>query len=319
MPATECCKPISVFLVRHGERADELLKLKGIQVPREDKLDPFLSSRGYEQARDSLSILIECMNKEGTARKIGVFCSPMRRTCGSALMLSATDITSYPALEWGFRGSVDDNTIPVIVLNGLSTCATQVKKQGPINKLVQEGKIPCADCPANDGSLQGPMVMAARSMLRHQPVYDCSYLPYGWVQFCSIEAKTGIVAPMAPRMSTAKIDATMIPVVNATAENLILQDLPTEQDSWRDSLNLGIQWADVEGCNTVIFLAHREAILGLLDICGQSMESSLVSTPHCCIGSFVAISTGEGKVRWQAHSVVDYNSFDVGMIPGAVE
>ena len=91
---------VDLFIVRHGERADEAVSRAYVQylekIPKEkqkhvmpmlpiDSIDPQLTAKGHLQAYQSFSQLLPAL--EG--RKVAVFCSPLRRAVGTALMMGS--------------------------------------------------------------------------------------------------------------------------------------------------------------------------------------------------------------------------------------
>ena len=145
-------KRVNVFIVRHGERLDEVVPSRR-RMSRTDRNDPPLTGRGYQQARESLTRLLQVL----PAKKISVVVSPFRRTLGTAMALSSVPSSILSKFEWHYATN-DGRMIPITIHNGLGDCTAQAQALGGIMNMVRAGLVPCAVMPANEYSKQGPMV-----------------------------------------------------------------------------------------------------------------------------------------------------------------
>ena len=127
-------KSILVFIVRHGEREDEVIDQRQYRKmsPRQ-RLDPSLTPRGFAQAQaafDRLGIAIAA----GHFQRVAIFSSPLRRAIGTATMLASSACADptmkesfvLPAASEDQKSSTATNPIPIVVWDGLCDCAAQV-------------------------------------------------------------------------------------------------------------------------------------------------------------------------------------------------
>jgi broad specificity phosphatase PhoE len=214
--------PVTVFIVRHGEREDEAAIHRGLPVRH--TLDPALTATGYEQAHCAFESIFAGLRKEGRKRKIGVFCSPTRRTIGTALMMSSASVQvpgNRKIIEWGFQdaAAADAQAIPIVVLNGLCTCAKQIERLGGSENVVRAGLLPCAAFPDNDGSFDAPCIQHIQEMQDQAAEKAMKREGRITVQFCKIPepsssaAAVMSVVPMTPLLTVLEIGGAKPPNV----------------------------------------------------------------------------------------------------------
>jgi hypothetical protein len=106
---------IRVFVVRHGEREDEVCsRMAYSKMSHEQRLDPALTAQGHSQAMQAFTNIIGSLcgpispQEPHQRRKVAVFSSPLRRAIGTALMvaqiqsqaeLSSSSSSNY-SLDW---------------------------------------------------------------------------------------------------------------------------------------------------------------------------------------------------------------------------
>jgi phosphohistidine phosphatase SixA len=175
-------KRILVFVVRHGEREDEVQaddpSHRGGQyrkVTKEDRADPNLTVKGFSQASAAFGVLLEALI-HARIEKVAVFTSPLRRAIGTAMMLG--DGAKIANIKTGFCNNHDEDKysgikfvlptadsgesnsrstketddrccIPIVVHNGLCDCTALVARLGGNKNLIRAGLIPFAALPSN--------------------------------------------------------------------------------------------------------------------------------------------------------------------------
>jgi hypothetical protein len=199
---------VEVFVVRHGEREDEVAmrafherKKLGLTQSMDptDTLDPLLTARGHKQAQQSFSSLTSALE----IRKVAMFCSPLRRAIGTAMMVGAVAPNKTLSFPQPNRPDHKDNTekesaIPITVLNSLGDFASSLSHHGGARTLVPMGALRCASMTRNNGSPSSPFVQALASMPSHECAKDSRQLA---VQFWARHENNGQYAPMTPPFS----------------------------------------------------------------------------------------------------------------------
>ena len=348
----------TVFLVRHGERLDEALKRKGLPFTPALKADPPLTKQGYSQAFHALGNLLTALEADGKPRKIAVFASPLRRTIGTSFMLAPAIMSktselpdSSSCLEFGLHqssSSVNMNditttaatttttTIPIMVLNGLGSCAAYCKKRGGADRLAEAGQIPCADVPSNNGSPSSPMFLELQRMQKVYQENPCE-IPLRnqttnrrVLQYCKLLRRSGTLHPMAPPVQAQEIESSSS---SSSFSNSTTNDekqkhsrvfghacRQSKSEEFQECLDRAVRIAREDGCDTLIAVTHREAINALVTKWGLHGKP-YTGHPYCCIGVFQAIllpNDDDGhdqQCQWLFEGVFPFEEFDKQCIP----
>lgn len=294
---------LNVILIRHGERVDDILKRQGTIVPKEEKLDPLLSGEGFQQARLASEKIFNVLSQK--KRKICLAVAPTRRTCGSALMASVALRENQQQLVFAYQEETDG--VPIVVINGLSACATQIRKQGPISKLLDAKKLPCASHGKNFDSQENPMLSAMRYM--QEEAIDRTKLSssasLAWVQFYGINPETDRVEPMTPAVTAVGV-GNRSHLSSSSQPHRSVRPIDNDE-TWMQALDRAACLGAEEDCDTVVVYTHREAIVGLLKTCCYNTER--LATPYCCVGSFWVSVEPNGHCEWKCHAVDDFREF----------
>lgn len=312
----------TVFLLRHGERLDEALARRQVPFPKSLKADPPLTTDGYGQAMGSLRRLLEALEANGTSRKIAVFSSPMKRTIGTSVMLAAAArLPEKSCLEFGLKESIHKthDVIPIVVMNGLGSCAAFCRKHGGADVLAHGSHIRCGDMAANDGTMTSPFVKELQGMQEeyaNEPFLDAS-TPTTKVQYCKLHGGSGHLVPLASPVSART-------VLVSAADNNHGQRQPRvfsqacrqfEREGFRKCIDRAVRIAKEDGCNTLIVVTHREGIYSLVKRWGLNGQEYR-GHPYCCIGAFSAyLKDGEERCHWAFQGVTPYELFDKNRIP----
>jgi hypothetical protein len=342
---------VEVFVVRHGEREDEVavrafkereekiwnaklraqkqvhgktvrtfkqaLKLGLIQsMEPTDTLDPLLTARGHKQAQQSFSSLINAL--EG--RKVAMFCSPLRRVIGTAMMVGAVAPNKTLSFPQPNRPDQEDNTekesaIPITVLNSLGDFASSISHHGGARTLVPMGALRCASMTRNNGSPSSPFVQALASMPSHECAKDSRQ---GAVQFWVRHENNGQYAPMTPPFSpsdkrtkyTQNNEPFVYPDTIRQKTKTKCPPPPNPIYAVDEAVRLTIE----RGCNVCVIVAHREAIR---DMAEQKCDyfGDRLPTSYCCIGSFLAEVEPGTAIHYSFHNVWDLERFGKRAIP----
>ena len=214
-------------------------------MSRSERVDPTLTSEGYQQAVHAFTNLISSIstsyhqhNEQRTTLKqqeqqqqrqqptrrprVAVFCSSLRRTVGTALMMNvATGIvaTNNPpegtSIEWALPTQQGSTTtcnatglspvIPIVISNGLCDCAAQINKMGGHKNALRNGYLNCAAVPSNEEcNEQSPIMSEINGMIKS---LNRSYLSSDScnssipVQYVKISGLDGKIEPMTPPIS----------------------------------------------------------------------------------------------------------------------
>ena len=322
--------PLTVFVVRHGERLDLAMKKRGERVPSELKLDPPLTSHGHEQAHEAFSKLAQGLEQDGTKRKIAVFSSPTKRAIGTSLMLTTSGMNRIPFIDWGFQRSVSathkeddssnnkktlhDSTIPITVLNGLGSCAARIAHHGGAEACVKEGWLPCADFSDNDGSDNCPAAEELRKMQAISPD-GLGSDNKDVAQYWKLDQQNQTLIPLAPPVSPL-VDTLEHPVRSIGYHEVPDHCLPqTKNEYFWQALDRAVLLAEADGCDTLIVVAHREAVREMLARWKTNGYRDPDRLNYCCIASFVAQTYDNHSCRWCYHGVVDYQNFTIDNVP----
>ena len=333
-------KTILLFVVRHGEREDEAIRReysakygcpkkekhkrsafaskKLPPLPPHDAVDPLLTRSGHQQAHDAFASLLPVLG----GQKVAMFCSPLRRAVGTALMAGASSHRGSK-IDWSVppsRGSVNSNTdsIHVTVLNELGDFAAAVHRRGGVSTLISSRPeiIPCADRCDNDGTPGSPFVRAYYGMQTHA----VTSRPSAGKPVCFWRiGRDGYARPMSPPLSleSKPFEKTATAVVKypkaiaPTAANPVCDPM--------ESLDFAVRLTAARGCAVCIVAAHRETIYAAAD---ESHFFGQMRPPYCSIGSFVVTlndgESGREMLSYQFHGVSTLGGFGRGSIPKAL-
>ncbi|KAL7580979.1 hypothetical protein ACA910_005793 [Epithemia clementina (nom. ined.)] len=333
---------LTVFVVRHSERLDEALRKNGDRIRGE--LDPPITPQGHQQAHDAFSRLAEGFRHDGRKRKIALFSSPTKRTMGTTLMVATSGMGQLSMVEWGLQpkeqlvheqnekkdlctintknettNSNDESLcspIPIIVLNGLASCAAAIARMRGAGAAVEAGLLPCADFKANDGSFNCPASSELKTMKENCRNGVAVPETSDSVQYWKVESPTGRMVPLAPPVSLRK---QVINVSNVPSEycRIVPQHCieQRKREYFRQALDRAVLLAEADGCDTMIVVAHREGVRELVERWSTNGHEIPRKLNYCCIASFTVETSDDHSCRWCYHGVVDYQDFGVHSIP----
>ena len=334
------CQKIELYIVRHGERQDEAImkefysRQRSVErnlhrtipdppqplppppPPHTDSLDPLLTARGHAQAHESFAKLTKTLMLSGDRKKIAMFCSPLRRVVGTALMVGTVPINNkmleFPSLLYDDRSDGndddddDDGTIPITILNDLGNFAAAIYKRGGMQELVPKGFIRCAaSMEANDGTATSPFARAVTSMptgrmkvranfKSSKPVcfwrYHkdetisscCYYLPMSKPLYPGSKDEgphDNAFSYPSTRNNNNKVSYTK------NAPRPPQQPTPPPPNNPLLSVDKAVKMTANRGYNVCVIVAHRETIRDMAERCNYFGSLSM---PYCCIGSFAA-------------------------------
>ena len=325
MACSEQPRRITVLIVRHGEREDEV-RSRGIHgghgnLSRAEKIDPSLTVVGHKQALAALTNLFSTLD----GQRVAVFSSPLKRCVGTALMIATRARSQWASFQQ------ESSVIPIVIMNGLCDCAAQIQREGGAAAAVQKGLVDCAATDSTIGCGDDPMTRALRPMtalaLRAVASSDDKH-DLARIQFLrSVPAQNNVdghcfepmtqpISLRSPSVASTDEESTishsapeqiMRPSVDAAASNV------KEGDDFFSALKLAVTltaWAD---CDTCVVLAHREGIRALAQ--SKCHYTGRLSTPYCCIGAFHAEIKSSTKIRWTFHGVSPYSEFGRHSLP----
>jgi hypothetical protein len=281
-----------------------------------DTLDPLLTARGHKQAQQSFSSLTSALE----VRKVAMFCSPLRRAIGTAMMVGAVAPNKTLSFPQPKRPDQEDNTekesaIPITVLNSLGDFASSISHHGGARTLVPMGALRCASMTRNNGSPSSPFVQALASMPSHECAKDSRQ---GAVQFWARHENNGQYAPMtppfSPRDKRTKYKQNNEPFVYPDTiwqkKKKKCPPPPNPIYAVDEAVRLTIE----RGCNVCVIVAHREAIR---DMAEQKCDyfGDRLPTSYCCIGSFLAEVEPGAAIHYSFHNVWDLGRFGKRAIP----
>lgn len=361
---------VEVFVVRHGERQDEAARkefykrekkiwnanlkadprahtlgkkiltfeqaLKRGLIPsmddeEVDTLDPLLTARGHQQAHQSFISLTKTLQD----RKVAMFCSPLRRVIGTAMMIGTVALPNH-TLSFPQPNEQPDRkdnaagkssaTIPITVLNGLGDFAASIYHHGGARTLAPMGALRCASTPENNGSPSSPFVQALASMPSHLTLHakdDASHVA-GTVQFWGRHKDNNdAFVPMTPPFS---------PLDNKLKHNTHIDDesfvYPGGIDKTKKrpaprnpiyAVDEAVRLTIERGCNVCVIVAHREAIRDLAEQECSYLGERRLPTSYCCIGSFLAEveepAGADSMIHYSFHNVWRWEQFGRNAIP----
>ena len=169
-------RSILVLIVRHGERADEVEHHVYKKDSKQDRIDPELTTNGYQLAAITWQKIKEMLVQANLNDGVCVFSSPLRRAVGTAMMLSvvndennisssqsslntkkttrinfsvpfantSSSASSSSSSQSSFSSGAKSTAIPIVILNGLCNCTALAVRMGGFKNLVRTGYIHCA-------------------------------------------------------------------------------------------------------------------------------------------------------------------------------
>eukprot|EP00978_Attheya_sp_CCMP212_P047943 scaffold452290_cov63-Attheya_sp.AAC.1 len=324
---------VKVFVVRHGEREDEAFAqaflneqkciwnakpgpkitfngamAKGMipPVPKTDTLDPLLTARGHAQAQESFSALMNVLG----GRQVAIFCSPLRRAIGTALM--AGTVVSNDSVSWPLPNVMEsnystDDSIPITVLNGLGDFASKVYHSGGSSVLVPTGSLRCADMAANNGTHTSPFVQGLAEMPSHKvggskEAKNVRFWKRDARSGCKVNTFVPMSHPISPSSkSFLQIDRFPNHPLQRSKKRLVPPESPL------NAVDEAVRLTIDRGCDTCVIVAHREAIHDMAEMCNYFGH---VGTPYCCIGSFDAVCDKHYHVEYNFSNVWAAHNFE---------
>ena len=324
-------RPVSLFVLRHGEREDEALHNKFIEEAKQrlnrsgisahheviqnlvnarvhqlsppvDTLDPLLTVDGHAQAQDSWAALADAI----CGHKVAVFTSPLRRAIGTAMMVGGA--VSSTNIKWSRPDSTTSrkSEIAITVLNELGNFASAVYRRGGVEAFLPSASMRCADTKHNDGSPESPLVRSLLEMPSHRviPVGKYTIPVRFWGEASSPKSVHNHAAfvpisqsfiPSAKAYDTTQASVMKYPQKPGnTKKGVVVPKDPI--GAIEDAVRITV----ARGCDVCIVVAHREAIHDMAERCGAFFR---VKTPYCCIGSFGAVVEEGNDVRFSFSEV----------------
>ena len=305
-------KAISVYLLRHGEREDEVgAGLHSSASSSKERLDPALTEQGYRQANAALNNLLSSLD----GKEVAVFSSPLRRTIGTALMIACAPSNKKVKMILPTPNDdvIQQGCIPVLVMNGLCDCAAAVERIGCANLAVSKGYIDNAAMRENDSSESSPFLRSLDGLVS---VAKCSSECCGtgdssMIQFWKEnDYSSRSFSPMTPPISIRE----SIPVSRNLPElKQTFTPVSSKQsaDCFLTTLNRAIRLTVAANCNACIVVTHREGIRYLVrQVCQYRNEGVKLSTPYCCIAKFTAAVSSE-KIQWDFEHLSSYEKYGI--------
>lgn len=332
---------ILVFVVRHGEREDEVMdRYKRHRLPPARRFDPALTPRGHQQAQQAWKILIHSLTLvHPPPHKVAVFASPLRRVIGTAMMIS--DAMSSLECPWEVivptndpnqcsgveRKSSNTSSIPIVVWNSLCDCAAQIESMGGHRNAIRTGFITCAATPEQDPETFSESLMAATwQEMKHAAIQGApNIVPTRPIQFWKADPTTSQIMPMTPELTIVDDGA-------ATRRSLQRMGPPRSQRVYplplvvKDDppIDQVVRMAIQSGCDVCIVASHREEIRELYKYrCGpQTVRKQL---DYCCIGAFQVMARESANdnptlpLEWRLHDVIPCSAMTPDIVQDMVD
>jgi Histidine phosphatase superfamily (branch 1) len=297
-------KTISVYLLRHGEREDEIEdESKAVQQSNKELLDPALTVEGFRQAQAAFENLLSTL----AGKKVSIFSSPLRRTIGTALMVafapSANNVNfSLPSLA-GDTSTPD--SLPILVMNGLCDCAAMIERVGGANLAVAQGYVDDAAMDENDGSDSSPFVCSLPKIVSEAQRSSSCTRP-SMIQFW--KEKTYVSASFSPLTPPLRMQKILQPSNASLSSQETRKPVSSRKsdDCYLATLNRAIRLAVNADCDACVVVTHREGIRDLAGkAAGHGKSAHKLQTPYCCVATFVATACSE-EVQWHFKGVSPY-------------
>lgn len=170
---------LTVIFVRSGESVDEdeAVGSSKTNLRRHVRVDPPLTPRGYRQAQDVFTALIQgiCDQTPAPARRgdgngdgvidplryMALFSAPLRACQGTAVMLSAAGLAAQDKLTWRYttvEAATNPSAVPVIAVNELCANQAEIIQCGGVATVVDAGLLHAAAAPWNDARVKCPFM-----------------------------------------------------------------------------------------------------------------------------------------------------------------
>ena len=309
---------LTVFIMRHGERLDEALHRSGHRIPPEIRVDPPLTAKGHLQAQEAFAQLNDALLNDGKKRKITVAVSPAKRTIGTSLMACTSGLRRNEVLDWAFTSQDTENVIPMVVINGLSACASAIQKMGGAEPAIANGHLPCADVHDNtEESKTSPIAVELQKMQQtcQGLVHSQDKTRLDLVQYWKIQRGTSCLMSMTPPLGPTKFYPSSTSSSDSARTIVPRHCGQLGNETFLEALDRAVLLAGSENCDTLIVVAHREAVRDLADRWGTNGFDLPRRLNYCCIASYKVKIYEDRSCRWCFHGVADYQHFGIDNVP----
>jgi hypothetical protein len=168
---------LTVFLVRSGETVAEVDETDIFKLRKHQKVDPSLTTRGYRQAQDALTALVQGIcdqtpipssrgDSDGDGvidplRNMACFAAPLKSCQSTAMMLSTAGLEKQDKLTWRYttvEAATSPSAVPVLTVNGLCAQEEQIIKCGGVEMVTNAGLLHTSAAAWNDARNKCPFM-----------------------------------------------------------------------------------------------------------------------------------------------------------------
>jgi len=272
------------------------------------RMDPPLTAdRGFEQAQDCMTALLDALVIGQPRRKIAFFTAPNKACAMSAFMMSCADIAHEDrnCLTWRlttFDGATAPAAIPIVLSDGLCNADPDVMAFGGAKAAVDAGIFHCAGRPFNDGRPKCPLMKVLKKIKEatqqriddwdeaRDPETGKKIHAINHVQYFRISEPND---PWSLTELVPKINL-LVDVIEPKKYMLTprqgMFDPKKHFHEWKDGIEPSVRqtvwWAREAGCDTVIIVVTDHAMKGMCQAVGAGGEVS--SAPPSSVATFVA-------------------------------
>jgi hypothetical protein len=331
---------LTVFLVRTGETVREVSVSSNGNLRRHQKVDPSLTSRGYRQAQDTLTALVQGIcdqtpipPKRGDSDNDGVidplrnmacFAAPLRSCQSTAMMMSTTSLEQQDKLTWRYttvEAATSPSAVPVLTVNGLCAQEEEIIKCGGIEAVTNAGLLHAAAAGWNDARNKCPFMEVCVSDMKN----SASNYVKSWkedrkvypprrvldVQYLYIhDAKDPwSLLALTPKVNISidmlQVDKYLPPPRKGNLEFKIQKEIsaPPSTDTFEVVSNC-VTMARQVGCDTVFFMVPTSVMQSMINTLGGSTGAAKTIQSACSVMTLIAnMNDTTDAIDWKLYGV----------------
>ena len=331
---------ITVFLVRSGEALTEVNVPGIVKLRRHQSVDPSLTSRGYRQAQDTLTALVQGIcdqtpipstrgdsDDDGVIdplRNMACFAAPLKCCQSTAMMMSITGLEQQDKLTWRYttvEAATSPSAVSVLTVNGLCAQEKEIIKCGGVDEVTNAGLLHTAAATWNDARNKCPFMEVivkdmkttggefVKSWKDNRKVYpprrvlDVQYM-------CIADAHDPwALSALTPKVNVAidmlEVERYLPPSRKGNLECKLQKGVapPPSTDTFEVVTNCVLKARQV-GCDTVLFIVPTSVMRSFIDKLGSTSGAVETIQRPCSVMTLTAsINDTTENVDWNLYGV----------------
>jgi hypothetical protein len=331
---------LTVFLVRSGETVKEVNVSDTGRLRHHQKVDPSLTYRGYRQAQDTLTALVQGIcartpipptrgdsDNDGVIdplRNMACFAAPLRSCQSTAMMMSTTGLEQQDKLTWRYttvEAAKSPSAVPVLTVNGLCSQEEEIKKCGGIEAVTNGGLLHTAAASWNDARNKCPfMEVCVRDMKNSASNYVKSWkkdrnvypprrvldVQYMYIQDAKDPWSLNVLTPKVNiSIDMLEVEKYLPPPRKGNIEYKLQKGAssPPLADTFEVVSNC-VTMARQVGCDTIVFVVPTSVMQSLINKLGGSDGAGKTIQAPCSVMTLTAnVDDATEKIDWNLYGV----------------